>query len=136
VGVIFVTAWLGFGVDLPGKLALWSTTTLLAAAAAAGLALLLAAGCQTRRQAQTVANVCILVLSALGGSMVPRFFMPTWLQDVGWLTPNTWALEAYTEIFWRDGGLAELVVPWGVLTVAAGLALVAAQRLARRWQVG
>ena len=67
--------------------------------------MLLASACRTRRQAQTIANTVILVLSALGGSMVPRFFMPEALQDLGWLTPNTWALEAYSGIFWRGEDL-------------------------------
>lgn len=136
VGVIFVVAWLVYGVDLPGHLALWAATTLLASAAAAGLALVVATACRTRRQAQTVSNVAILVLSALGGSMVPRFFMPQFLQDLGWLTPNTWAIEAYTDIFWRDGVLGDLLLPWAMLAVAAGATLVVAQLLARRWQDG
>jgi ABC-2 type transport system permease protein len=134
MGVIFVIAWLVHGVDLPGRVVPWAVTTAVASAAAAGLALALASACRTRRQAQTVANVAILVLSALGGSMVPRFFMPPLLQDLGWITPNTWALEAYTSIFWRDDPMSALLLPWGAL-VAAGLAgLLLARRLARRME--
>ncbi len=66
--------------------------------------------------------------------MVPRFFMPPLLQDLGWITPNTWALEAYTEIFWRDGTLADLWLPWAMLAGAAVLTLLVSQRLAARWQ--
>jgi ABC-2 type transport system permease protein len=132
VGVIFVIAWLVHGVDLPAHLPLWSVTTLLASAAAAALALLVASACRTRRQAQTLANVAILVVSAIGGSMVPRFFMPRIVQDLGWLTPNTWALEAYTAIFWRDETVGSLVLPWSMLAAAAAVALWLAQRVARR----
>ncbi len=135
VGVIFVIAWLVYGVDLPGHLLPWAVTTLLAAAMATGLALVLASVCRTRRQAQTLANVVILVLSALGGSMVPRFFMPELLQHLGWITPNTWALEAYTAIFWRDEGLASLVVPWTMLAAAAAIGLAVAHRAARRMEI-
>jgi ABC-2 type transport system permease protein len=134
VAVIFVVAWLAYGVDLPGNLFPWALTTAAAAAAAAGLALALATACSTRQQAQAIANVSILVLSAVGGSMVPRFLMPGWLQDLGWLTPNTWALEAYVDIFWRDRPLEHLLVPWGLLLGAAVLGLVSAQLMARRME--
>jgi ABC-2 type transport system permease protein len=98
------------------------------------MALALATACRTRRQAQTLANVAILVLSALGGSMVPRFFMPPLLQDLGWITPNTWALEAYTSIFWRDEPATALLVPWGALVVAAVVGLLVSRHLARRME--
>jgi ABC-2 type transport system permease protein len=135
VGVIFVIAWLMHGVDLPGHVLPWSVTTLLASAAAAALALVIAAACRTKRQAQTLANVAILVISALGGSMVPRFFMPQFVQDLGWLTPNTWALEAYTATFWRDEPVASLLLPWTMLAATALVGLWVARRAARRMEI-
>jgi ABC-2 type transport system permease protein len=135
VTVIFVIAWLVHGVDLPGHVPLWLVTTVLASAAAAGMALVVATACRTRRQAQTLSNVAILILSALGGSMVPRFFMPELLQDLGWLTPNTWALEAYTAIFWRDEPAARLIVPWLMLAGVGLIGLWLARRLARRMEI-
>ena len=119
--IIFVVAWLGFGVALPSHLGTWAVTTLVTAAAASGVGLALAAVTKTRRQAQGVATITVLILSALGGSMVPRFMMPPAIRELGWLTPNGWAVEAYTVIFWRDGVLDELWLPWAVL---AGTALV------------
>jgi ABC-2 type transport system permease protein len=67
--------------------------------------------------------------------MVPRFLMPELLQDIGWITPNTWALEAYTAIFWRDQPLSALLLPWVVLAAAAALGLAISRRLARRMEV-
>jgi len=134
VTFIFVAAWLGYGVDLPGRLGRFGLTTLATAAAAAGLALALVAASRTRRQAQTLANVVVLIVSAVGGSMVPRFFMPALLQDAGWLTPTTWALEAYTAVFWRDAPLAALALPVGMLLGFAAAATALAVRLARRWE--
>lgn len=134
VGVIFMVAWLGYGVDLPGHLAGYGLVTLAAATSASGLALLLTAACETKRQAQTLANVSILILSAVGGSMVPRFFMPAWAQQAGWATPTAWALEAYTALFWRDEPVTAVLVPVAVL-FASGLAGAGLARvLARRWE--
>jgi ABC-2 type transport system permease protein len=134
IAVIFVVAWLVYGVDLPGHLGPWLLTTLFASLSAAGLAMTAATACRTRRQAQTIANVAILILSAIGGSMVPRFLMPPLLQDIGWLTPNTWALEAYTGVFWRGESLGALWLPWSVLAASAAAGWFAARLLARRME--
>jgi ABC-2 type transport system permease protein len=133
ITVIFPMAWLIYGVDLSGHVVPWALTTLVASATCAAFALTLVTACATKRQAQTLANVVILVLSALGGSMVPRFLMPPLMQDIGWITPNTWALEAYTAIFWRDEPVSSLLLPWVVLVGAATVGLLLTHRLARRF---
>lgn len=131
VTVIFIVAWLGYGLDLPGHFLSWCVVTLIASSTAAGLAMLLATACNTRRQAQTIANTAILVVSAIGGSMVPRIFMPEALQEAGWLTPNTWALEAYSGIFWRQDSLLEIWAPVAALLGTAVLSWVAANWIAQ-----
>jgi ABC-2 type transport system permease protein len=134
VSIIFLMAWLIYGIDLPGHLGGYLVVTAAAAAAAAGLALALTTTCTTARQAQAFANVAILVTSAIGGSMVPRFFMPQWIQDLGWLTPTTWALEAYTRLLWRSQPLASLALPVSMLLATGLLGLALARRAARRWE--
>jgi ABC-2 type transport system permease protein len=136
VSVIFVVAWLVYGVDLPGHLGPWFVITFAACVSAAGLAMLLAAACRTRRQAQTIANTVILVLSALGGSMVPRFFMPEALQTAGWLTPNAWALEAYSAIFWRGDNLLDIATPLALLILSGLVGWLAAAVIAGRRAYG
>ncbi len=135
VTVIFIVAWLLYDVDLPGRWLPFMVITIAAAAAAAGLALALTAASRTKRQAQTLANIVILIISAVGGSMVPRFLMPPLIKSLGWLTPTTWAVEAYSGLFWRNDPLTELVVPVALLLAAGlgGLALarVFARRLER-----
>jgi ABC-2 type transport system permease protein len=66
--------------------------------------------------------------------MVPRFFMPETLRALGWLTPTTWALEAYTAVFWRGEPLVALALPLGMLLGFAALASLLALRLAKRWE--
>jgi ABC-2 type transport system permease protein len=132
VGVIFAIAWLGYGVPVPAKLGPWLLVTGCGALAAAGLAMLLVSASATRRQAQTVSTLAILVLSAVGGSMVPRYVMPPSFQSLGWLTPNTWAVEAYRGIFWYEETLAAIWQPCAILTATGLLALALAVLLARR----
>jgi len=132
VTIIFLVAWLGFGVDLPGHILPWAGTTVVSALAAAGLALVFVLLCRSKQQAQTLTNIVVLLVSAIGGSMVPRFLMPQWIQDIGWLTPNTWALEAYNEIFWRASGLDAVLLPWFVLGATGLVTLLIANMLAHR----
>lgn len=134
VTCIFLVAWLIRGVDLPGHLVGFGIVTIAAAAAAAGLMLALTTACATRRQAASVATIGILILSAVGGSMVPRFFMPPLFRSLGWLTPNTWALEAYAKVFWRDEPLTALAGPVALLLALALVGYALARRLARRWE--
>lgn len=120
--LIFAIAALLYHVDILAHIWLWLLTTLAAAAAAAGLGLCVAAACTTRQQAQTISTFLVLVCSAVGGSMVPRFMMPAWLQDAGWYTPNAWAIEAYHGVLWRGQGLADLFpeLTWLFATALAG----------------
>ena len=130
--LIFFVAWQVYGVDLPGHYLPWLVVTFIACIAAAGFSLLIAAACRTRMKAQNLATILILILSVVGGSMVPRFFMPDWLRDLGWLTPNTWVLEAYSGIFWRGEGLADIALPCLLLVAFGLISLGGAQWLAAR----
>ncbi|HWA62447.1 MAG TPA: ABC transporter permease [Caulobacteraceae bacterium] len=122
---IFVTAQAVYGTPLGVHLGLWSLTTLAAGVCSAGLALGLVSICRTRDQAQMLSTFAILVLAAIGGSMVPRFLMPPWLQDLGWATPHAWVIDAYQGVLWRDEGAGSLYKAWLVLGMigAAGLAV-------------
>lgn len=121
--LVFVIAWLVYGVDLPGSFGPWLLVAATSSAAAAAIGLMLVVDCRTRVRAQFVPTIAILIMSALGGSMVPRFFMPDWAQKLGWLTPNTWALEGYSAVFWRGEPLAAVLPYCGVLAAFAAVSL-------------
>lgn len=128
VTLIFIVAALVYRVHVLDRIGPWMLTTLAASLAAAGLGLAVASACTTKQQAQTISTFIVLVSSAIGGSMVPRFMMPPWLQDIGWYTPNAWAIEAYHGTLWRGedlGGLLPELAWLGALgTVGVLVALV------------
>lgn len=136
VGVMFVWASIAFGLDLwsPRHLAGFVLMTAASAAAAAAFGLLLASVCRSRAQLNGVSSVLILVMSAVGGSMFPRFLMPEQLQRLGLLTFNAWALDGYQKVFWYDVELPELSLEVGVLLAATVVFFAIALGLAKRWQ--
>jgi ABC-2 type transport system permease protein len=80
-------------------------------------------------------TLVVLTMSAMGGSMFPRFLMPEIMQKVGLLTFNAWALDGFTKIFWRDEPVGHVWPQVSVLLVAAVLFFLIARRLASRWDV-
>ncbi len=134
ITVMFLWGMLVFRLPLVPHLAGFAVVTVCTAATAATFALMLAASCRTRAQLQGLSTLVVLSLSAIGGSMFPRFLMPEFMQKLSFVGFNAWALEAYLDVFWRDAPLAHVLPRLGVLLAfAVGFALIA-RRLARRWE--
>jgi len=108
--------------------------TVVTAGAASSFALTLAALCTNRAQLNAVAVILILSMSALGGSMVPRYVMSETMQQIGRITFNAWALDGYIKVFWRDLPLGELAPELTVLTATTIVLFGLARILARRWE--
>lgn len=132
--VMFVYGWLAFRLDLPGHLAGFAVMTLVTAATAAAFGLLLATACRTRAQLGAFSTLVIMILSALGGSMFPRFMMSEGMQRLGLLTFNAWALDGYIKVFWREAPLQALLPQIAVLSGFAVAFLAIARLAARRWE--
>ncbi|MGB5342998.1 MAG: ABC transporter permease [Thermoanaerobaculia bacterium] len=134
VSVMFVWGWAAFGLDLwtAEHLTGFVIMTAVSAAAAAAFGLFLASLCRTRIQLAGVSAVVILVMSALGGSMFPRYLMPEGLKKLGLLTFNAWALDGYQKVFWYETGLADLKPQVLVLVAVTLVFLLATRMLASR----
>jgi len=133
--IICAVAVIFFDVSVAGKQIAIGIACLGASALASGLALLIASLCKTQTQMNAVSTFAVLLLSAIGGSMVPRFMMPGWLQDIGIFTPNYWSIEAFYGILARGQSIFDLLPIWGVLFGGAlfclGLAAFLSHKLMR-----
>ena len=131
VALILLVAALFYGVNVLGNLPALALVTLASAGAASGLGMLVASIATTKQQAQTASTFFVLVCSAIGGSMVPRFMMPPWLQDIGWFTPNAWAVEAYQGSLWRGQPIMDLLPSLALLGATGCIGALAALAVSR-----
>ncbi|MEZ6196896.1 MAG: ABC transporter permease [Planctomycetota bacterium] len=134
ITIMFLWGALVFGLDLFSHLAGFAVMTSLTALAASAFGLLLATMCRSRAQLAGVSTIVILSMSALGGSMFPRFLMSEAMQAAGLATFNAWALEGYLKVFWRGAPLVDL---WPQALVLLGITtafFLLARQFARRWE--
>jgi ABC-2 type transport system permease protein len=133
--VMFLWGRVVFGLPLFSHIPGFLVMTVVTASAAAALGLVLAALARTRAQLSGFSTLLILTMSALGGSMFPRFLMSETMQKMGLITFNAWALDGYLKVFWRNAALWDLWPQVLVLSALAATFLSLARLLARRWEL-
>jgi len=132
--VMFLWAWAVFHVDLFSHIPGFIVMGLCTAVAVAAFGMLLASLCHTRAQLGAVSTLLILIMSSVGGSMFPRYLMPSAMQKAGLFTINAWAIDGFTKVFWRDQPVTALWPQVSVLLAIGIVLFVIARRIARRWE--
>jgi len=113
--VMFVFSWLVFGLPIfkdPLSLFLMIFAT---AFAVSSFGIFLVSIAKTRQQLQGLSTIIILIMSAIGGSMVPLFLMPEIMQKVAVLSVNYWGIQGFYDIFWRNLSLIEILPKLAIL---------------------
>jgi ABC-2 type transport system permease protein len=88
-------------------------------------ALLVASVAKTTEHATTIGGVFNIILGALGGIMIPKFVMPDFMQTLSVLSPMSWGLEGFLDIFLRNGNVLD-VMKESLLLLLFGLAMFSA----------
>ena len=101
--------------SVSGKLFPAFIVALFSGLAAVGLGLLLGTVAKSQEQAAPFGATFVVVLAALGGVWVPVFMMPTIMQFTSSVSPMNWGLNAFYDVFLRNGGLLEILPEIGLL---------------------
>ena len=130
---MFLFAWLILNMDLsvniPGLILMIIVTSF----AVSSLGIFLAAVAKTRQQAQNLSTIIILVMSAIGGSMIPLFIMPSILQKIALLSVNYWGIQGFYDLFWRVLPLQDILPKILILTsIGIVLTLTSTQLFKKR----
>jgi ABC-2 type transport system permease protein len=79
------------------------------AMAATGYGVLIAVYFKTPQQALSFGSVSVVILSAIGGVWVPVYVMPEILQTLSRFSPMSWGLEAFNDLFLRQGSIQSIL---------------------------
>ncbi len=102
---LFGAAPLSIGGSITGLVAISMALSL----SAIGLSILIATIVDSVEQATTIGGIINILLGAIGGVMVPKFVMPSFMQEFANVSPMSWGLEGFLDIFLRRGGLADVL---------------------------
>ncbi len=92
---------------------------LVTAATATGLGMLVTSLGKTQEQVGSLSVILSIVLSALGGMMVPVYVMPSFMQKLSLAIPHAWALTGFQDVMVRGQGWATVLPVVGVLMAFA-----------------
>jgi ABC-2 type transport system permease protein len=94
--------------------------------------LLVSAASKNTQVAGSLGSVLIIIFSAIGGIMVPKFVMPAVMQKLSILSPLSWGLEGFLDIMLRNGGIADIAPECALLAGMSFIMLVITGMLLRK----
>jgi ABC-2 type transport system permease protein len=80
-----------------------------ASLAAIGFGIAVAMYARTTEQATSFSSATVMIMAALGGILVPKAVMPPLMQDVAVISPLSWGLDGFLDVFVRGGGLQQVL---------------------------
>ena len=101
---VFGFARVVFGVRIEGSFAGFLGVCVAFAMMTATFGLLVAVLGKTPEATRGIAILVTLMLVMLGGSWVPAFIFPQWLQKVSFAVPTRWAVDGLDAMVWRGSG--------------------------------
>ncbi len=86
---------------------------------ATALGFLLSTFVKTADQAAGISVMMSLTLAPLGGAWWPLDIVPDFMRTIGHISPIAWAMDAFTEIIYHNGGIGDILPMVGVMIVMA-----------------
>jgi len=94
-----------------------------------GLMMMIAVSGKTEAAVGGIGWAILMLMAMIGGGMIPRPFMPSWMETVGIISPVRWSLQALEGALWRGYTTPEMLVPCGVLAGIGVLGFFVGARL-------
>jgi ABC-2 type transport system permease protein len=94
-----------------------AAVSLLVALCSTSLGVFLAAICRTEGQISGMASAVLWIAGAVAGAFIPQFLLGNVLGAIGKVTPQYWAISAYSDVIVRGEGLAGIGPQMGILAL-------------------
>ncbi len=130
--VMFLFAWLAFGLPIFKDIITLLLLIIAIAFAVSSFGIFLVAIAKTRQQLQGLSTIIIMLMSAIGGSMIPLFIMPEIMQKIAVISVNYWGIQGMYDIFWRNLPLIDILPRIAVLVGIGLVMLLISIRLFKR----
>lgn len=101
LAIMFIYASFVFHLHITDQILPLAIIILTTAFACSGFGVFLATVARSRQQLQSMSTLIILSMSVIGGSMVPTFMMPEWMQNLSVVSINYWSIQSFYDILWR-----------------------------------
>ncbi|HYP68810.1 MAG TPA: ABC transporter permease [Thiobacillaceae bacterium] len=80
-----------------------------ASLAAIGFGIAVSMYARTAEQAASFSSATVMIMAALGGILVPKAVMPPLMQSLAVLSPLSWGLDGFLDVFVRGGGILQVL---------------------------
>ena len=109
VGVFLVPLFDTPALEINGSVLALVILSLALSVAAIGVSTVIAVSASSAEQATTIGGIINILLGAIGGVMVPKFTMPDAMQKFAEISPMSWGLDGFLDIFLKGAGIGTII---------------------------
>jgi ABC-2 type transport system permease protein len=126
VGIYLVPLLNTPALAINGSIAALTLLSFSLSLSAVGLSTLIAVSASSSEQATTIGGISNILLGAIGGVMVPKFIMPETMQHLANISPMSWGLDGFLDIFLKGADAFMVLNDSLMLMLFGGLTLATA----------
>ncbi|MCF6330674.1 MAG: ABC transporter permease [Sulfurimonas sp.] len=130
VGIFIVPFFNTPALEINGSILALVALSIALSVSAIGLSTLIAVSATSSEQATTIGGILNILLGAIGGVMVPKFIMPESMQNFANISPMSWGLDGFLEIFLKSGDIFMVaneslqLLLFGLITLAISMVIL------------
>ena len=132
VGMFLVPYFDTPALEINGSIAALVFLSFSLSISAIGVSTLIAVNATSSEQATTIGGILNILFGAIGGVMVPKFFMPEMMQKLANISPMSWGLDGFLDIFLQGGDILSVMNESLALLCFGGVALIVSMILLRK----